>query len=142
MDVLLFQTPDGGEVRAANGQLTLTEGLETAAYLSTFGGNADDSGLSSDSAREWWGNKSETDPTKKYRSELQYALRTLPLIPANLSRFEDAGSKDLAWFLDSVAESLAVRATMPGIDKVRIDVAFVINGKTTLFSIKPLGPAT
>jgi phage gp46-like protein len=142
MDVLLFQTPDGGEVRCVSGQMALTEGLDTAVYLSCFGGNSDDSGLTADDSLEWWGDKSETDPAKKYRSELQFLLRTLPLIPANLSRFEDAATKDLSWLLTSVADSLAVRASMPGIDQVSLAIAFVINGKTSVFSLKPPGPSS
>ncbi len=140
MDVLLFQTPDGGEITAANGQLKLTEGLDTAGYLSCFGGNSDDSGLSADDAKQWWANFAETDPAKKYRSELAFLLKTLPLIPANLARFEDAAVKDLSWLLTSVTDSIAARATMPGIDQVRIDIALVIDGKKTLFSVKPPGP--
>jgi phage gp46-like protein len=138
MDVLLFQTPDGGEILCVAGQMQLTEGLDTAAYLSCFGGNSDDSGQTSDVALEWWGNKGETDPAKKYRSQLQHLLKTLPLIPANLPRFEDAANADLAWMADSgVVDSIAARATMPGINQVKVDVAMVINGKTTLFSLKP-----
>lgn len=141
MDVLLFQTPDGGEVRCTNGQLALTEGLDTAVYLSCFGGNADDSGGAADSSKQFWANFDEPDPLKKYRSELQFLLRKLPLIPANLPRFEEAANADVAWLTESVAESVAARATMPGINKVAIAIAVVINGKTTTFSIKPPSPA-
>lgn len=140
MDVLLFQTADGGEIKATNGQIQLTEGLDTAGLLSCFGGNSDDSGQTSDDPKQWWGNVGETDPAKKYRSQLQHLLKTLPLIPANLSRFEDAANADLAWMVDSgVVDSAAARATMPGVNQVRVDLAFVINGKKTLFSIKPTG---
>jgi phage gp46-like protein len=139
MDVLFFQTPDGGEIIAQNGQVILAEGLETAAYLSCFGGNANDSGLTADDAKQFWANFDEPDADKRYRSETQFLLRTLPLIPANLTRLEDAASKDLAWMLESISDSLAVRATMPGINKVQLDIALVINGKTTPFSIKPPG---
>jgi|SRR6478736_680130 len=139
MDVLIFQTPDGGEIIAENGQITLTEGLDVAAYLSCFGGNSDDSGLSADDSKQFWANFDESDPDKRYRSELQHALKTLPLIPANLTRFEDAAVKDLSWMQESVADSVAARATMPGVDKVQVDIAVVINGEKTLFSLKPPG---
>lgn len=141
MDVLFFQTPDGGEVRCSNGQMAMSEGLDVAAYLSCFGGNAEDSGLTSDDSKQFWGNFSETDPAKKYRSELQFLLRTLPIIPANLTRFEEAAVKDLSWMTASVADSIAARASMPGVNRVKIDIAIVINGKTTAFSITPPGSA-
>ena len=137
MDVLLFQTVEGGEVRCENGQMTLTGGLETAAYLSLFGGNVEDSGLAADVAKQWWANWSEPDRAAIYRSELQFLLATLPLIPANLQRFEEAATADLQWLTQSAADSVAARAVMPGINTVRIDVAVVINGETTKFSITP-----
>ena len=139
MDVLFFQTADGGEVRAVNGQLELSEGLDTAAYLSLFGGNSDDSGLTADDAKQWWSNFDETDPAKRYRSETQFLLRTLPLIPANLIRLEDAAAKDLSWMLQSTTDSIAVRASMPGINRVQLDVVLVIDGKKTAFSVTPPG---
>jgi phage gp46-like protein len=139
MDVLLFQTPDGGEISCANGQITLTEGLDTAAYIALFGGNSDDSGLTADDSKQWWGNFDETDPDKRLRGQLQRLLNTLPLIPANLQRFEEAAVADLEWMKQSVADSIAARATMPGIDQVKIEIVTVIDGKTTKFSVTPPG---
>ena len=141
MDVLFFQTADGGEIVATNGKLELTEGLDTAAFLSLFGGNSDDSGLTADESKQWWSNFDEPDPAKRYRSETQFLLRTLPLIPANLIRLEDAATKDLSWMLQSTADSIAVRATMPGINRVKLDIILVIDGKTTAFSLIPPGTA-
>ena len=139
MDVLLLQTPDGGEVTAVNGQLQLTEGLETSVFLSLFGGNSDDSGLSSDDAKQWWGNRSETDPAKRYRSAFQFLIRTLPLIPANLPRLEEAATGDLQWLKQSAADSVAARASMPGVNRVQLNIAIVINGKTSVFKVTQPG---
>lgn len=136
-DILLKQTPDGGECVIANGQLLMSEGLETAAYLSLFGSNSDDSGLSADDAIEWWANKIEPDPARKQRGQFQNLLATRPLTPANLQLFEEAAAADLAWFEDEIADSVAVVATMPGINTVLLAVAFVINGKTTAFKLTP-----
>lgn len=135
-DVLMTQTADGGEISLFNGQARMSEGLETAAFLSCFGGNIKDGGLDADLALEWWGNKSETDPNLKYRSQLQHLLSTLPLTPANLSAFEDAASADLAWFTDSVADSVAVVATMPALNTVQINGFVDIDGTTTPFTFK------
>ena len=43
-DVLLFQTIDDGNVEVINGIITMSGGLDTAAYLSLFGGNEEDDG--------------------------------------------------------------------------------------------------
>ena len=135
-DVLMTQTPDGGEVTVQNGQMVLSEGLETAAFLSLFGGNRLDSGLDADASQQWWANLDETDPSLQYRSQTQYLLSTLPLTPANLLAFEDAAMADLAWFTDEVADSIAVVATMPAINTVALNVFIAIDGVTTKFTFK------
>jgi len=135
MDVLIFQTVNGGEITISNGAPKLTEGLETAAYLSLFGGNEQDSGQTADDAKQWWGNLSEPDPANRYRSATQYLLATLPLIPANLQRIEEAAETDLAWMVDSIVSDLAVRATMPAPKRVDLDCALTIDGVTTPFKI-------
>lgn len=137
MDVLLFQTADGGDVTAANGQIALTAGLETAVYLSLFGGNSDDSGLTADDSKQFWANFDEPDPAKTYRSEFQFLINSLPLIPANLQRFEEAAMSDLQWLTNGVADSVAAVASMPGINRVQVSIAVVIDGKTSLFKITP-----
>ncbi len=137
-DVQLLETVNGGEIQCVNGQIVLSEGLETAAFLSLFGGNSDDAGQTATDSIQWWGNLSEADPANRYRGELQFLLNTLPLIPANLQRFEEAAAADLSWMTDSIADDLAVAATMPALNRVDINVAIVIDGKTTLFTLTPL----
>jgi len=137
-DMLLKQTPDGGECVVANGQLLMTDGLETTVYLSLFGSNSDDSGLPADDAIEWWGNKVESDPARKQRGQLQHLLNTLPVTPANLQRFEEAATADLAWLVTAgIADSSAVIATIPGVNKLLLAVALVVNGKTVAFKLTP-----
>ena len=133
-DVLLEQTPDGGEITIEGGQLEMTDGLETAAFLSCFGGNERDSGLAATDAIQWWGNLGETDDTNKLRSRLQYALNTLPLTPSNLTLFEDAANADLAWLTDSIADSVSVEALMPAKNVVNIHGVIAIDGQLTPFS--------
>ena len=122
-DVRLHNTEDGGEITVENGRFEMSDGLEASAFLSLFGGNEDDSGLDADAERQWWGNLSESDPTREYRSETQYLLRSLPLIPANLRRFEDAAKRDLGWMVPSVASAVAASATIPALNTVRLEIA-------------------
>ena len=124
-DVLLRQTNDGGDVTVEAGLLLMSDGLETAVYLSLYGGNEQDPADSSDEL-QWWGNLTETDPARTYRSETQYLLRSLPAIPANLRRIEQAAARDLQWMLDGgVAESISVTASIPEVNRVRIELAIV-----------------
>jgi phage gp46-like protein len=132
MDVRLYQKDgDGGEIDFVGGQAVLGDGLETAVYLSLFGGNDDDSGLDADNARQWWANVEERDASKRYRSETQYLLRAAPLIPANLRRFEDAATLDLAWMTESgLASFVSVTASMPELNTVKLQIKIEIQGRT------------
>jgi phage gp46-like protein len=129
-DVQIYQTVDGGEIDYVNGQAVMTpDGIAAAGYLSLFGGNEDDSGDEVDNRRQWWANLSETDPDRIYRSETQNLVRTLPLIPANLKRIEDAAARDLAWFETSgLATGLGVRASIVAPNRVKISGVVEIDG--------------
>jgi len=114
-DVHLFQTNDGGEITLTNGVISTNGGLETAIYLSLFGGNEED--------EEWWGNIDEPDPNKYQISETQRLLKALPLTSANLKRVEDAVLRDLNWMLTTkTATSLEVSASIPNLNKIQIEI--------------------
>lgn len=128
MDVRLFQAEngDGGEVTWVNGEPVTSEGLETAAYLSLFGGNERDSGLTDGDAVQWWANFEEPVAARRQRSQLQSLLRGMPAVPANLKRAEDAASSDLAWMVQELKAKVDVEASMPGVDKLDLSVAITI----------------
>jgi len=134
-DVLLSQlTEDGGGITYANGRAVTSDGLETAAYTSLFGGNERDSGLEADDALQWWGNLIEPDEDRKYRSRTQNLLRSLPLVPANLLRIEEAAAADLEWFFTSgLASFVSVTASIPAVNTVRIVVEIVVNNEDFKF---------
>lgn len=124
-DVLLRQTNDGGEITIQGGLVLMSEGLETAAYLSLFGGNEDDA-AGTDTARQWWGNLLDVEPERAYRSETQFLVQALPAIPFNLRRIEQAVARDLQWMLDTgTAQSVTVEATIPAVNRVRIGLVIL-----------------
>jgi phage gp46-like protein len=131
-DVLLFQTDDGGEIEIVNGRVTLTpSGIETAAYLSLFGGNENDRGIPADDSLQWWGNADELDAHRKIRSETQALLRALPLTPATARRVEGAASRDLAWMTATgVADAIRPTATMPALNSIHLRVEIDIGDET------------
>jgi len=127
-DVLLFQTNDGGDVSVSGGLVEMSGGLETAAYLSLFGGNEGDNGQANN-PDTWWGNVNEPDPQRQYRSETQHLLQSLVAIPANLRRLERSAVRDLSWMITAgVATSVSAVASMPGVKKVRIAVTINAEG--------------
>ena len=132
-DVLLFQTVDDGEITVEGGIVEMSGGLETAAYLSLFGGNEDDDGLR-DNAFTWWGNIGETDPATRYRSETQNLLQSLPATTGNLRRLEEAAKRDLAWFVEKKVASLVdAIASMPGLNKIKLVIRIEANGEESTF---------
>jgi hypothetical protein len=130
-DVSLFNTVDGGNITIESGVTTMSGGLETAAYLSLFGGNEDDD-LTTGTLMEWWGNGLETDPAYKYRSETQYLLTILPPTSGNLLRIEEAANRDLKWFKDkNIATDVEALVTIPELNKVMITVNINVEGEIT-----------
>lgn len=124
MDILLLQTPDGGEITFTGGQPAIDDGLQTAIYLSLMGGNEGDDGSDGAKPSQWWANCSEPDPQRIFRSETQALLLALPAIPANLRRVDAAVTNDLAW-LTGLYDSVVVTTRMPKVNAVsiRIDVS-------------------
>ena len=95
-DVRIFQVDDGGEIEFAGSDIVTTDlktdtGLESAVYLSWFGGNE---------LSPWWGNIGEP-VERQYTSELAKVLRDLPATSNNLLRVEDAANHDVQWMLDT-----------------------------------------
>ena len=132
-DVLLFQTDAGGDIIVERGLAQMTEGFETAAYLSLFGGNEIEAGAKD--ILDWWGNLEETDPDKRYISETQYLLHTVPANSASLLRLEEAARRDLDWLLSSnIASSVVVLASIPEINKLDISIAIEAEGEITNFT--------
>ncbi len=129
-DVLLSNTADGGEIEAIAGQITVDEGLRTAVFISLFGGNEDDSGDEADKPREFWGNKIETDATKKLRSRTGNLLRSIAITSGNLSLIQDAVAQDLQWMLDTkLADAAVPSVRVPALNTVQIDVKIEIQNK-------------
>ncbi len=132
-DVLLCQTNDDGEINVVGGVVEMSGGLETAAYLSLFGGNEEDDGRANSSAT-WWANLDEIDPVSQYRSETQNLLQALAATTGNLRRIEDAATRDLAWFTqNNVASSLTVAASIPGLNKIKLTINIEAVGEESSF---------
>jgi phage gp46-like protein len=135
-DVRLYQTADGGEIDYLNGNPVMADGLETAAYLSLFGGNHDDSGTEGDDPRQWWGNVDETIEARKLRSETQFLLQGISNAAANVLRLQDAATRDLAWFVtEDIADRVAVAVSVPTLNTVNFEIEIEIDSTVYQFTI-------
>lgn len=132
-DVKLFQTIDDGEINVVNGVIDMSGGLDTAVYLSLWGGNEDCNGQTA-CPFTWWGNFDETDKAKKQISETQYLLQSIPAITANLSRVEQAAGRDLKWLLENkIASSVVIAVSIPALNRIKIIVNIEANGMESSF---------
>jgi phage gp46-like protein len=132
-DVKLFQTNDNGDINVEGGVTEMSPGLDTAAYLSLFGGNYLDDGRA-DNPLTYWANTMETDPARQYRSQTQYALAYFSAIPFNLGRIEDAANADLAWMItEGVASSITVSASIPGLNRIQLAISIEAQGEESSF---------
>lgn len=133
-DVSLFQTVDGGNISVTGGVTQMDSGLSGMAYLLLFGGNEDDDGLD-DNNFIWWGNIDEVDSAKHYRSETQHLLQSLPATTGNLRRIEQAAIRDLDPFLSqNIATSVSVVVSLPGLNKIQIDIAINAEGEENIIT--------
>jgi phage gp46-like protein len=129
-DVLLGQTNDDGEVCIEGGLVELTDDFRTAAYLSLFGGNEQDDGRD-DNVHTYWGNLNETDTAKRYVSETQHLLDTLPPTTGNMLRLGDAAGRDLKWLDDiGAVTEILVAVSIPALNTVKFVIS--INGDETV----------
>jgi hypothetical protein len=132
-DVLLFQTNDDGDIVIEDGITQMSGGLATAAYLALFGGNEDDDGTLNNKF-QYWANWNENESSKKYQSETQYLLKSIPATSGNLRRIEQAAIRDLAFFIEiGAASDISAVATIPGLNKVRIAATITAQGDETEF---------
>lgn len=133
-DVLLQQTNDGGEIDFFNNLVVFSPGLETSVYISLFGGNERDDG-SQNSLKEWWGNSLDENPSYKIRSATAFLLQSIPAVPVNLRKIEEAVKSDLKWMLDEkVASSIEVNLKIPALNKILMDIAIIAEGVEQSFS--------
>jgi hypothetical protein len=139
---LLMCLPDGGEIQIESGEPLMSDGLENAAFLSLFGGNTEDSGRSDDNAKQWWGNLSETIPERRYRSETQNLLRSLPAVPGNLQKLEDAVERDLDWMRSEFEATVAVDVSLPALNTWRIGVSIEANARKYELAFTHMATAT
>lgn len=127
MDVKHYQTTDNGEIEIVNGLITMNGGLESAVYISLFGGNKDDDGTSSKELKQWWGNFGETVTC---RSQTQYLLNSIPAIPINMLKIKEAAENDTKWLLDNkIATSINVEVDIIGLNMVKLTIIILADGE-------------
>ena len=121
-DVLFLDSNDGGVLQIEDGVIACDKTFKTAVYLSLFGGNFEDDGVT-DSGKAFWGNLIGEDKTKMV-SKFQNTICSLPMTSKNLKLAEDAACSDLQWLID---DGIADKVTASGKIKDLKTADFEIN---------------
>jgi hypothetical protein len=123
IDILLFESGNGGEISLLNGDIEMTDSLANQSYLSHFGGNVEASTngeeIEGEERKDWWGNIFfQNDSTSQMNSELERTLNNTALNSVGRLQIEQSAKSDLE-FLSDIAKTDS-KATIDGIDKIKI----------------------
>jgi phage gp46-like protein len=130
-DLLLEDTPDGGDIRIENDLFVSDRSFNTAVYLSLFGGNKDDKGKVKNN-NTWWGNTLEgTAENEKLVSRFQAIIFGLPMTTKNIQEAETAANLDLKWLInEGAADKIIAAGKATGRNRFALTVEIRSGGKS------------
>lgn len=130
-DVLLVETPDGGDIVVKNGCVLPCKDFSSAVYISLFGGNKADDGKVKNN-RTWWGNiLAGVREDEKIISRFQAVITGMPFSIKNIRAAESAARLDLEWLKNTgAADEIIVDGTVKGKNNFVLCVCVNIGGKT------------
>lgn len=151
-DVYLFNTLDGGDINlvyvgndrsGSTYLIEFTPTFDTMIYLVLKGSNDDDPG-GDDKSKQWWGNFTEEDPARHYRSEYQYLVQNLPATTENLRLLEAAAARDFERaFIDTkIADSVTVTASIPKRNVLKMSIEVEAEGSKSQFEFTEIWEAS
>lgn len=110
-DLLLFQSLDGGNINVDNGIVQMTQGLETAVYLSLF------------SPEDWYGNYTVDINSGKLQSKTDAIITTYPQTSKYYQLLTQAIDSDLKWLIDEgLANAITSSVTAEKLNRVNINI--------------------
>jgi phage gp46-like protein len=128
-DILLIETPDGGDFVMQDGVIVADNNYSTAIYLSLFGGNKDDNGVVKTN-KTWWGNTLKgTAKNEKLISRFQNIIRSRPLTVKNIKDAETAAVLDLSWMVDEgLADKVEAIGSTEGKNRLFVEIHLIKSG--------------
>jgi phage gp46-like protein len=130
-DLLLEDTPDGGDIQIKDGLFVPDRTFSTAVYLSLFGGNIEDSGKVKNT-KTWWGNTLEkTAANERLVSRFQALIAGLPMTTKNINAAEKSARLDLNWIIEEgAADTINVSGSATAHNKFSLRVEIKAGGKS------------
>ena len=129
-DLMLIETPDGGDCVLNDGLFAADLAFGTAVYISLFGGNKADAGAVKNKDT-WWGNTLPGVLEKeKIVSRFQNFIHVMPMTVKNIKDAREMASLDLKWIIDEgIADEVIVDTRSEGINRLRLFVKAIKAGK-------------
>lgn len=123
MDILIYESGNGGEVNIVNGDLETTSSIANQSYLAHFGGNVEasttDEEIEGEERQDWWGNAFFQDEKEaRMNSELERALNENAIGSAGRSEIERRAKEDLE-YLSEISEVIT-NVALTDHDKITI----------------------
>jgi phage gp46-like protein len=129
-DILLVDSPDGGDLVIENGLIKNDKRFSTAVNLSLFFVFLDDPGKTQ-SKREWWGNKFANTESEKLRSRFQFIINGYPMTVKNIREAEAAALLDLEWLkTENIADKINVSIKSTGKNTFNLEIEILANMET------------
>jgi len=130
-DLLLRDTPDGGDIRIEKGLIVNDKTFGTAVYLSLFGGNKDDNGRA-ENRRTWWGNTLRgVNENRRLVSRFQAIIFGLPMTTRNILDAEEAARLDLSWVIgDKIADEILTDGRVVSRNRFSLTIRINAGGET------------
>jgi phage gp46-like protein len=130
-DLLLEDTPDGGDIRIEDGLFVSDRSFHTSVYLSLFGGNKEDNGKVRN-RKTWWGNTLRgVSENQKLASRFQALIHGLPMTTKNILDAEEAVRLDLKWMVDDgIADEIIVDGRAVSHSRFQLKVQINAKGKS------------
>ena len=128
LDLLLYETGNGGDLSVSSGGLSTTETLFTSIYLGLFGGNVEQSTTGEEEEGEqrfdYWANSLfyPDDEANQFNSQTERVLNEVVLNTSGRERIKTAVNNDLS-FLNDVVEYM-VEVFILSSNRVGIQISF------------------
>jgi phage gp46-like protein len=132
MDIGLYETLNGGDIVIQDGDIYTTAALWTQIYLALFGGAVEQTSTEivaeGEQRADWWGNAFLTsDEEEQLNSTTEKTLNTTALNSSGRLAIQRAVEQDLRYL--SKLGRVVVEVTLPGIDRVAIQIGITETGK-------------
>lgn len=123
VDLLIYESGNGGEIKLAGGDLATTDSLANQIYLAHFGGNVEASTtgdeIEGEERLDWWGNKFFEEETEAMmNSELERALNNNSLSSSGRAEIERRANEDVEYL--SALSDVSSEVFLIGNDKIEI----------------------